>query len=257
MAHISGLVATKNAVSPFDFADIVTSTTHKSLRGPRSGVVFFRKTASTKTCGDDLEDKINTGVFPMCQGGPHENTIAALAVQLAEVQTPEFHEYAAKVIKNAQALCAALVKRGHSVVTGGTDNHLCLWDVRPNLTGSKMEKILDVCHITVNKNTIYGDKSALTPGGVRLGSCAVTTRNYSEEDMDRVAELLDRTYRAALRIQETVGKKLVDFSAALNDDEEVAAIKQDVVEFGGSFYMPGWDCEEMHRLEAERVGQGN
>eukprot|EP00656_Telonema_subtile_P000531 TRINITY_DN10244_c0_g1_i2.p1 TRINITY_DN10244_c0_g1~~TRINITY_DN10244_c0_g1_i2.p1 ORF type:complete len:347 (+),score=93.87 TRINITY_DN10244_c0_g1_i2:218-1258(+) len=249
MAHISGLVATGNAVSPFGFADIVTSTTHKSLRGPRSGIVFFRKSASTKTCGDDLPEKINTGIFPMCQGGPHVNTIAALAVQLKEVKSDKFVAYAAKVIQNAQALCAGLIKRGHSVVTSGTDNHICLWDVRPKgVTGSKMEKILDHCHITVNKNTIYGDKSALTPGGVRLGSCAVTTRDYSEDDMDSVADLLDRSCAAALRIQEAVGKKLVDFVAAMVADDEVNAIKADVIKFGSTFYMPGWDIAEMHAL---------
>jgi len=256
MAHISGLVATKQVDSPFEYADIVTSTTHKSLRGPRSGIVFFRKTASTKTCGADLEDKINTGVFPMCQGGPHENTIAALAVQLKEVQTPEFVEYAGKVIKNAQALCAGLVKRGHAVVTSGTENHLCLWDVRPKgITGSKMEKILDECHITVNKNTIYGDKSALTPGGVRLGACAVTTRGYDEDAMDQVAELLDRACSAAIRIQDAVGKKLVDFVKAIKEDEEVAAIRDDAIKFGSGFYMPGWDIDEMHALEAARQSE--
>jgi glycine hydroxymethyltransferase len=256
MAHISGLVATQCVDNPFEFADIVTSTTHKSLRGPRSGIVFFRKTASTSTCGADLEDKINTGIFPMCQGGPHENTIAALAVQFKEVVTPEFKTYVAQVIKNAQALAAGLVKRGHSVVTGGTDNHLLLWDLRPKgVTGSKMEKILDVCHITVNKNTIYGDKSALTPGGVRLGACAVTTRQYTEEDMDTTAELLHRACEIALRIQETVGKKLVDFNNALDTDEELAALKNDVIAFGSKFYMPGWDMEEMHALEEERVAR--
>jgi len=256
MAHISGLVATGCVDSPFNFADIVTSTTHKSLRGPRSGLVFFRKTSTTKTCGDDLEDKINTGIFPMCQGGPHENTIAALAVQLKEVLSDDFKAYAAKVIQNAQALAAGLMKRGHSVVTGGTDNHLVLWDVRPKgVTGSKMEKILDVCHITVNKNTIYGDKSALTPGGVRLGACAVTTREYSEDDMDATADLLHRACEIALRIQDTVGKKLVDFNKALEGDEDLVALKEDVIKFGSKFYMPGWNMDEMHALEAERTSR--
>jgi glycine hydroxymethyltransferase len=254
MAHISGLVATQRADSPFNYADIVTSTTHKSLRGPRSGMVFFRKTESTKTCGDDLENKINTGVFPMCQGGPHENTIAALAVQFKEVQSAEFHEYTGNVVKNAQALCAGLINRGHAVVTSGSDNHLCLWDVRPKgVTGSKMEKILDECHITVNKNTIYGDKSALTPGGVRLGSCAVTTRGYTEQDMDQVADLMVRACDAAIRIQDAVGKKLADFVKAIKEDDGVKQIREDAIKFGSAFYMPGWDIEQM--LEHDKARQ--
>jgi len=248
MAHVSGLVATGVADSPFEFADIVTSTTHKSLRGPRSGMVFWRKDHA-----DGFTDKINQGIFPMCQGGPHENTIAALAVQFKEVNTPEFKEYAAQVVTNAQALAAALIERGHSVVTNGTDNHIVLWDMRPKgVTGSKMEKILDVCHITVNKNTLYGDKSALTPGGVRLGSCALTTRRYTPENMATVADFLVRCADLAGAIQEKVGKKLVDFNRALSEDfnAEVEAIKAEVIAFGSSHYMPGWDIEEMKALHA-------
>ena len=246
MAHISGLVATGVANSPFEFADIVTSTTHKSLRGPRSGMVFWRKDHA-----DGFTDKINQGIFPMCQGGPHENTIAALAVQFKEVNTPEFKEYAAQVVTNAQALAAALIERGHSVVTNGTDNHIVLWDMRPKgVTGSKMEKILDLCHITVNKNTLYGDKSALTPGGVRLGSCALTTRRYTPENMATVADFLVRCADLAAAIQEKVGKKLVDFNRELEGNAEVEAIKAEVIAFGSSHYMPGWDIEEMKTLHA-------
>jgi glycine hydroxymethyltransferase len=246
MAHISGLVATGQANSPFEYADIVTSTTHKSLRGPRSGMVFWNKEHP-----DGFTDKINNGVFPMCQGGPHENTIAALAVQFKEVQTPEFKEYAIQVIANTQALAKGLVDRGHIVVTNGSDNHLCLWDLRPKgITGSKMEKILDVCHITVNKNTIYGDKSALTPGGVRLGACALTTRRYTPENMDTVADFLCQCCDVALAIQEKVGKKLVDFNRELEGHPDVERIKAEVIAFGSGHYMPGWDIEEMKTLHA-------
>jgi glycine hydroxymethyltransferase len=241
MAHISGLVAGEVVDSPFQYADIVSSTTHKSLRGPRSGMIFYRKGE-----GLDYEDRINTAVFPMCQGGPHENTIAALAVQFKEAATPEFKAYAQQVKNNATALAQALIELGHSIVTDGTDNHLCLWDVRPKgLTGSKMEKILDYCQITVNKNAIYGDKSALSPGGVRLGTSALTTRRMTEEDMKRVAGFLDRGCKIALDIQAEVGKKLVDFDRACKDNAEVAALKADVNEMSKAYYIPGWNIEEM------------
>lgn len=212
-------------------------------------MVFFRKDGSTKTCGTDLEDKINTGVFPMCQGGPHMATIAALAVQLKEVTTPVFKEYAAQVKRNSAALAAGLIARGHSVVTGGSDNHLCLWDLRPKgLTGSKMEKLLDACHITTNKNTVFGDKSALSPGGIRLGTCALTTRGFNEADMDQVAEILDRCCSIALRIQESAGKKLADFLVAMKGDAELEGIDKEVYDFATGRYMPGWNIEEMQEL---------
>lgn len=150
MAHISGLVATNLMNSPFEHCDVVTSTTHKSLRGPRSGVIFNKK---------QFTEKINFGVFPMLQGGPHNHQIAALATQLKEVQTEEFHEYSRQVVKNSQAIANGLLAAGETLITGGTINHLVMWDLRPHkLTGSKVEKILDAVHITVNKNSVVGDK---------------------------------------------------------------------------------------------------
>lgn len=182
IAHYSGLVATQLMNDPFPHCHIVTSTTHKSLRGPRSGLIFMKK---------DLEEKINFAVFPMLQGGPHNVQIAALAVQFAEVQTEEFIDYSKKVIANARALCTALLAKGEKLITGGTDTHLVMWDCRPHgLTGSKVEKILDLMNITVNKNSVVGDKSAVNPGGIRLGTGALTTRGFSEEDMGRVADYL-------------------------------------------------------------------
>ena len=131
-----------------------------------------------------LSEKIDFAVFPMLQGGPHNHQVAALAAQLKQVATPEFKEYSKQVKANAKALADELIKRGHQLVTGGTENHLVLLDVRPHgLTGSKLEKACDEVHITLNKNTIIGDKSAVTPGGVRIGTPAVTTRGYLEKDM--------------------------------------------------------------------------
>lgn len=151
IAHTSGLIASKLLSSPFEYADIVTTTTHKSLRGPRHGMIFYRKR---------FEEAINFAVFPMLQGGPHNTNIAALAVQLKEVASDEFREYSKQIISNCRALGAALSTKGEKFITGGTDNHLLMWDIRPHdLTGSKVEKVLDKIHITTNKNALVGDKS--------------------------------------------------------------------------------------------------
>ena len=177
MAHISGLVAAQELNNPFEYAHVVSTTTHKSLRGPRSGMIFARKEGG-------LNEKIDFAVFPMLQGGPHNHQFAALAAQLKQVATPEFKEYSKQVKANAKALADELMRLGHKLVTDGTENHLLLLDVRPHgLTGSKLEKACDEVHITLNKNTIIGDKSAVTPGGVRIGTPAVTTRGYLEKDM--------------------------------------------------------------------------
>jgi glycine hydroxymethyltransferase len=241
MAHISGLVAADECDSPFKYADIVTSTTHKTLRGPRQGMIFYRKGE-----GLDFEERINTAVFPMTQGGPHENTIAALAVQFKETVSPEFKDYISQVKKNAVALAQELMNRGHSIVTNGTDNHIVLWDLRPKgVTGSKMEKILDMCGITVNKNTVCGDKSALSPGGVRLGTPAVTSRHMKEEHMADIAEFLHRVCLMAERIQGAVGKKLVDFEAACKTDEEITKVASEVKAYSQKLYMPGWELDGM------------
>lgn len=151
IAHISGLVASELMANPFEYCDIVTSTTHKSLRGPRSGIIFCKK---------ELADKINFAVFPMLQGGPHNHQIGALAIQLKQVATPEFKSYSTQVIANARAIATGLMDAGERIITSGTDTHLVMWDVRPHdLTGSKVDKVLDCMDITTNKNSVVGDKS--------------------------------------------------------------------------------------------------
>ena len=151
IAHTSGLIATGLLSSPFLYADIVTTTTHKSLRGPRHGMIFFRKR---------FEEAINFAVFPMLQGGPHNTNIAALAVQLKEVNSEDFKSYSRQIISNCRALGAALMIKGEKFITNGSDNHLLMWDIRPHdLTGSKVERVLDKIHITTNKNALVGDKS--------------------------------------------------------------------------------------------------
>jgi glycine hydroxymethyltransferase len=247
MAHISGIVASRQCNNPFDYCDVVTTTTHKTLRGPRAGMIFFRKGKKKNAQGEvtndeyDFETRINFAVFPSCQGGPHENTIAAIAVALKEANTQEFSDYVSQLKRNAKVLGEELIRRGYSLVTGGTDNHLVLWDVRPQgLTGNKLEKLFELANITVNKNSVYGDTSALAPGGVRLGAPALTSRGFKEEDFVKVAEFLDRGCKIALQIQEKSGKMLKDFLPALKDNQDIAALKEDVRQFASKFSMPGF-----------------
>ncbi|CAM9528922.1 unnamed protein product [Chrysoparadoxa australica] len=240
MAHISGLVVTQEAASPFDYCDVVTTTTHKSLRGPRAGLIFYRK--------DEREfgKKINNAVFPGLQGGPHEHQIAGVATQLKEAMTPEFKAYSQQVKKNAAACAASLVELGYTICTGGTENHLLLWDLRPQgLTGSKAEKICDVVHITLNKNAVLGDRSALSPGGVRIGAPALTTRGMKEVHFQQIAQFMHRAVQIALRIQSTSGKKLKEFAAALEGDAEVAQLGEDVTTFAKQFPMPGFEATQL------------
>jgi len=240
MAHISGLVATGEAESPFDYADVVTTTTHKSLRGPRAGMIFFRKDER------GFEPLINQAVFPALQGGPHEHQIAGVATQLKEVMTPEFKVYSQQVKKNAAALGARLVSKGYSLATGGTVNHLVLWDLKPQkITGSKFEKTCDAVCITLNKNCVPGDRSAVTPGGVRIGAPALTTRKMVESDFEQIADFLMATLEIALKIQEKSGPKLKDFVAMLEDNEDILALRADVNKFATKFPMPGFDPTTM------------
>ncbi|KAA8497987.1 Serine hydroxymethyltransferase 4 [Porphyridium purpureum] len=248
MAHISGLVATGQAVSPFDYADVVTSTTHKSLRGPRSGLIFYKRELN----GMDMEDKINQAVFPALQGGPHNHQIAALAVQLKEVTTPAFKEYQKQVCLNAKALAAQLMSHGYKLVTDGTENHLVLWDLRPTgFTGSKAQLVFDLCAITLNKNAVHGDKSPMNPGGVRIGTPALTTRGFKEQDFRAVADFLHRGVQIGLKIQEGTGKKLADFAKDLDKNEEIKQLKIDVERFASKFYFPGVDVDAMKYKHVE------
>ena len=181
MAHIAGLVAAGVHPSPIPYADVVTTTTHKTLRGPRGGMILCND--------DDLYKKINSAVFPGTQGGPLEHIIAAKAVCLGEALRPEFKAYGLQVVSNARILAEELVKQGFRLVSGGTDNHLMLIDLTDSeLTGKELERRLDEVYITANKNTVPGEKrSPFTTSGVRLGTPAVTTRGLKEADMDEIA----------------------------------------------------------------------
>ena len=184
MAHIAGLLAGGAHMNPVPYADVVTTTTHKTLRGPRGGLIL--------TNSEELIKKINKAIFPGTQGGPLEHVIAAKAVCFGEALKPEYKEYAHNVVKNAAALAARLMERGVKIVSGGTDNHLMLVDLTDSeVTGKQLEKNLDEVHITANKNTVPGEKrSPFVTSGVRLGTPSVTTRGFGEEEMVIIADCI-------------------------------------------------------------------
>lgn len=184
MAHIAGLVAAGEHPSPVPYADVVTTTTHKTLRGPRGGLIL---------CNDEeIAKKINKAIFPGIQGGPLMHIIAAKAVCFGEALKPEFKEYQKRIVENAKALADGLVKRGFNLVSGGTDNHLMLVDLRPfNITGKELEHRLDEVYITVNKNAIHNDpEKPFVTSGIRIGTPAVTTRGLGVEEMEKIAEYI-------------------------------------------------------------------
>eukprot|EP00823_Brevimastigomonas_motovehiculus_P009180 TRINITY_DN8844_c0_g1_i1.p1 TRINITY_DN8844_c0_g1~~TRINITY_DN8844_c0_g1_i1.p1 ORF type:complete len:481 (+),score=131.39 TRINITY_DN8844_c0_g1_i1:34-1476(+) len=243
MAHISGLVASKVVGNPFDYCHVVTTTTHKTLRGPRAGLIFFRKDDKMK-----LEEKVNNAVFPAVQGGPHNNTIAGIAVQLKEVASAEFHQYAKQIKLNCATLAEELMNKGHKLISNGTDNHLILWDVKHSvgISGGKVESTCDCCSLTVNKNTLFFDTSAFNPSGVRVGVAALTSRGLKEKDFVQVAGFLDRASRIAARIdKENKSPKMVEFKSILKKgDSELAALRDEIVKFSTSFPMPGQDLDD-------------
>lgn len=258
MAHISGLVAAGVIPSPFEHADIVTTTTHKSLRGPRGAMIFFRKgvrKTDLKTGKEtlyDLEGPINFSVFPGHQGGPHNHTITALAVALKQATTPEFKQYQEQVIKNAKALEVEFKKLGYKLVADGTDSHMVLLDLRPQaLDGARVEAVLEQVNIACNKNSIPGDKSALTPCGIRIGTPAMTSRGFGEEDFKKVAQYIDQSIKICKEVQASLPKtdnKLKDFKAKVADGEvaKINEMKKEIAGWAGSFPLPveGWRLEK-------------
>ena len=231
MAHISGIVSRQRMNNPFEFCDIVTSTTHKTLRGPRSGLIFCKK---------ELGEQIDFSVFPGLQGGPHNHQIAALATQLLEVTTPEFSDYIDQVLKNAKTLASWFTDHGYELSTGGTDNHILLINLKnKGVSGAKIEYLCEQVNISLNKNSVFGDTSAANPSGIRIGTAALTTRNFKEEDFIKVGEFIDSVVCLAQIIQERSGKKLVDFKKYITENEDIQqnvwTLSEEVTEFAWAF----------------------
>ncbi|XP_077019540.1 serine hydroxymethyltransferase, cytosolic isoform X2 [Tamandua tetradactyla] len=252
MAHISGLVAAGVVPSPFEYCDVVSTTTHKTLRGCRAGMIFYRRgvhSVDVKTGKEslyNLEPLINSAVFPGLQGGPHNHAIAGVAVALKQAMTPEFRAYQYQVVANCQALSQALTQLGYKIVTGGSDNHLILVDLRSKGTdGGRAEKVLEACSIACNKNTCPGDKSALRPSGLRLGTPALTSRGLLEKDFQKVAHFIHRGIELTLQIQKDLGVKatLKEFKEKLTGDEKhrgaARALREEVENFASRFPLPG------------------
>lgn len=191
MAHIAGLIAAGDHPSPFGLADIITTTTHKTLRGPRGGMIF---------CRPELAKRIDSAVFPCCQGGPLQHVIAGKAVAAEEALTPEYRDYIHQVVKNAKAMAEEFVKMGYHVVTGGTDNHMFLLDfseTHPNISGKQVQEACDLHGITLNKNCIPNEKrSPVQTSGVRIGTPAMTTKGYKEKDFIQVAHMIEEIIRS-------------------------------------------------------------
>jgi glycine hydroxymethyltransferase len=266
MAHISGLVAAGVIPSPFPHSDIVTTTTHKSLRGPRGAMIFYRKgvrRVDKKGVEEkyDLEGPINSSVFPGHQGGPHNHTISALAVALQQAQTPEFKQYQQTVLENAKALAERLGNSkengglGYNIVSGGTENHLVLVDLKDKgVDGARVERVLELVGVASNKNTVPGDKSAMKPGGLRMGSPAMTTRGFQPEDFRRVADIVHRAVTITQKLDKDAKEKAKQtgrkspgsvnaFKEYLGEGEDITDIvqlRQEVEDWVGTFRLP-WD----------------
>ena len=233
MAHTAGLIAAGILENPVKYAHIVTSTTHKTLRGPRGGIILLGKDfdnpwglTTPKGVVKKMSQILNSAVFPGIQGGPLEHVIAAKAVAFGEALTPEYKEYQQQVVRNSQALATALISRGYNIVSGGTDNHLILVDLRskfPELTGKVAEKALVAADITANKNMVpFDSRSAFQTSGLRFGTPAITTRGLKEDKMDYIAELIDRVLSDA------------------ENEENIAAVRKDVNALMENYPLFAW-----------------
>lgn len=265
MAHVGGLVAAQEYADPFEYSDVVTTTTHKTLRGPRAGLIFYRKgvkcldkegkgiasrcASSHRTpssCAEvmyDYESKINWAVFPGLQGGPHQNAIAAVSTALKEANSEMFKNYAVQVRKNCQSLAEGLIAKGYDIVSGGTDNHLVLLDLRKaGIDGARVDFVLEQCSITLNKNSVPGDLKPFVPGGVRIGTAALTSRGLKEKDFETIVDFIDQGVKIALELNKlpeaaTTVKKFKEVCLAANSPK-IAELKQKVEAFALSFPMP-------------------
>ncbi|XP_003387864.2 PREDICTED: serine hydroxymethyltransferase, cytosolic-like isoform X1 [Amphimedon queenslandica] len=258
MAHISGLVAARVIPSPFEYSHVVTTTTHKTLRGARSGMIFYRRGVKEinkqgQEVMYDFEKKINAAVFPALQGGPHNHAIAGVAVALKQACRPEFRVYQEQVVKNAKVLAESLMGFGYHIVSDGTDTHLMLLDLRGtgmDGAGGKADRVLELASVTANKNTVPGDRNAMNPSGLRLGTPALTSRFMKEDDMKQVGAFIHEGVQIACEVNqklEAAGTKptnKVFKEFVVSDAPTIAKIEElrgRVEEFAKKFPIPGFD----------------
>ena len=264
MSHVSGLVAAQAIPSPFEYSDLVTTTAHKSLRGPRGAMIFYRKgIRQLNSKGEKeyyaLENAVNSSLFPGHQGSSHNHVISALAVALRQAQTPEFRSYGKAVITNARVLADRLSKPrleggyGYKLAAGGTENHLMLLDLRDRgVDGARVERVMELISVAANKNTIPGDRSAMKPYGIRLGSPAMTTRSFQATDFVQAADVVDRaislTQRLARDAHEEAAsmghrnpgsfKAFRDILKEGEDVPEITNLRKEVEDWVGSYPVP-------------------
>jgi len=246
IAHVAGLIAAGVHPSPVPYAHIVTTTTHKTLRGPRGGIIMVTDKGLQKDPA--LADKIDKAVFPGLQGGPHDHQTAAIAVALKEASTPEFKIYGKQIIKNAKALAQGLMKNGIKLVSGGTENHLMLLDLVPTLGpggGIFVQESLELAHITTNKNTIPKDPSSpFYPSGLRIGPPALTSRGMKEPEMKKVADWVARVVDEVKKYRLPAGKEerqsyIANFRQEIKENKELAKISREIKKFTKDFPAPG------------------
>jgi glycine hydroxymethyltransferase len=218
MAHISGIVAGhnyhklfNNLLNPFDYCDIVTTTTHKTLGGPRSGMIFVRNNLE-KYGIVNASQQIDDAVFPALQGGPHNHQIAGLAYQLKYAMSDEYKDYIYNVVENAKILSNSLKKYNFEISSDGTDNHIVLVKLKnKGLSGSKMEFLCELCDISINKNSVYGDKNMMNPSGIRLGTSAMTSRGFKQKEFETISEFINDICNNGIKLQKKYGKNLKEF----------------------------------------------
>jgi len=251
MSQLIGMVSAGQMPSPFEHCDVIMATTHKTLRGARAAMIYYRKgvrgvDAKGNQIMYELDPLINQTVFPGLQGGPHNNTIAGVAVALKQAMTPEFKAYQKQILLNCQVLVRELSSYGYKIVTGGSDNHICLVDVvSKGLDGARAQAVLDVCAIACNKNSVGGDKDVWRPSAVRFGTPALSSRGLLEADFKKVAEYIHKALLLAVEIQNCLGPKctLKKFKEFVYHGEpfkqKLADLRAEVENYGGRFPMPG------------------
>lgn len=244
MSHISGFIATKLMNNPFEYCDVVTTTTHKLLRGPRSALIFYKKRKERSLNGElqiiDVKSAIDFAVFPGLLGGPHNQKIAAVAVALKQASSENYKQYAKQVLKNAKALSDKFTELGYLLYTGGTDCHMVVI-VLDGVGGAEVERVCELANISVNRNCVVNDKSPLRPSGIRIGTPAMTTRGLNETDFEKVAEFVHEGIVIAKNIKKQVGKAKVgldEFTKLARENTEIQKLKERVLEFVSRFPIP-------------------